>query len=191
VLSCYQADAAEAKRLWQIDVFKKLGKGLPTFGVCCSPLVVGNVVLVNVRGRGCSLVAGDADKSQVLWSKNDEPASTCSPVLFAGPAGYYHAYLARHQVPHFARLTVQRGVNAKAFGPLPLIGPPAEAPAAQSAAARKGPAWFQVMDRNEDGLVSPQEFLGPPELFRRLNLNGDGVIDAHEAWRAELARRSG
>jgi outer membrane protein assembly factor BamB len=83
VLSCYQADSG--KRLWQVDTYKNLGKGLPGFGVCCSPLVVGNVVLVSVGGKGCCLVAYDADKGEMLWKNYDEPASTSSPVLFAAP----------------------------------------------------------------------------------------------------------
>jgi outer membrane protein assembly factor BamB len=83
VLSCYEADGG--KRLWQVDTYKNLGKSLPTFGVCCSPLVIGNVVLLSVGGKGCSLVAYDADKGEMLWKAYDEPASTSSPVLMAAP----------------------------------------------------------------------------------------------------------
>jgi outer membrane protein assembly factor BamB len=81
VLSCYEADGG--KLLWQVDVYQKLGKPLPRFGVCCSPLVVGYVVLLNVGGKGCSLVAFDSAKGDVLWQKYDEPSSTSSPVLIA------------------------------------------------------------------------------------------------------------
>jgi outer membrane protein assembly factor BamB len=83
VLSCYSAD--KGKRLWQVDTYKNLGKGLPGFGVCCSPLVIGNVVLISVGGKGCSLVAYDAEKGEMLWKAYDEPASTSSPVLMAVP----------------------------------------------------------------------------------------------------------
>jgi hypothetical protein len=37
------------------------------------------------------------------------------------------------------------------------------------------------MDRNGDGVVSRREFLGPPELFRKLDRDGDGVISPAEA----------
>jgi Ca2+-binding EF-hand superfamily protein len=48
-------------------------------------------------------------------------------------------------------------------------------------AAKRGPSWFQKMDRNDDGEVSPREFLGPADLFDRLDPDHNGVIDAKEA----------
>lgn len=44
-----------------------------------------------------------------------------------------------------------------------------------------GPPWFQKMDRNRDGDLSPREFLGPRKEFQRLDANGDGLIEAAEA----------
>ena len=52
-------------------------------------------------------------------------------------------------------------------------------------ALTNGPEWFRKMDRNRDGDVSPREFLGPPALFKRLDLDGDGLITADEANQAE------
>jgi Ca2+-binding EF-hand superfamily protein len=46
------------------------------------------------------------------------------------------------------------------------------------------PAWFRALDRNGDGVISPREWLGPPEAFRKLDRDGDGVISADEAARA-------
>jgi outer membrane protein assembly factor BamB len=81
VLSCLEADSG--KQVWQVDTFKKLGASLPRFGVCCSPLVIGNRVLVAVGGKGSSVVAFDTDSGEIAWQAIDEPASTSSPVLFA------------------------------------------------------------------------------------------------------------
>ena len=76
-------DTETGKALWQIDAFKKLKTNLPRFGVCCSPLVVGNRVIVSVGGKGSSVVAFDADSGEIVWQGLDEPSSTSSPVLFA------------------------------------------------------------------------------------------------------------
>jgi Ca2+-binding EF-hand superfamily protein len=48
-------------------------------------------------------------------------------------------------------------------------------------AARKAPSWFQQMDRNGDGDLSKQEFLGTPAQFRKFDTDGDLLIDADEA----------
>jgi Ca2+-binding EF-hand superfamily protein len=63
---------------------------------------------------------------------------------------------------------------------------PAVARRAEPAAANpfEAPRWFKAMDRNGDGVISPREFVGPPEVFRKLDLNGDGVITPDEAARA-------
>lgn len=44
-----------------------------------------------------------------------------------------------------------------------------------------GPEWFRRMDRNQDGDVSPREFLGSPEHFRLIDSNQDQLISADEA----------
>jgi Ca2+-binding EF-hand superfamily protein len=51
--------------------------------------------------------------------------------------------------------------------------------------ASEAPVWFQKMDRNQDGEVSLREFLGPISVFRRLDTNGDGRLDVHEAQAAQ------
>ncbi|HVV99827.1 MAG TPA: hypothetical protein VHB77_05785 [Planctomycetaceae bacterium] len=48
-----------------------------------------------------------------------------------------------------------------------------------------GPAWFQHMDRNNDGDVSRREFLGTLEQFDRIDADHDGLIDSKEAESAK------
>lgn len=81
-LSCF--DVENGKQLWHVDTLKKLKAEMPRFGVCCSPLVIGNRVLVAVGGKGSSVVAFDTETGEIAWQALDEPASTSSPVLFAG-----------------------------------------------------------------------------------------------------------
>jgi outer membrane protein assembly factor BamB len=84
LLTC--CDASDGKRLWQVDMYKLTGSSLPRYGVCCSPLVVGNRVLISVGGKGKSIIAFDSESGEVQWQAFDDPASTSSPILFAGVA---------------------------------------------------------------------------------------------------------
>jgi Ca2+-binding EF-hand superfamily protein len=60
-----------------------------------------------------------------------------------------------------------------------------KSPQSPQPAPSEGPVWFQKMDRDHDGEVSLREFLGPISVFRRLDSNGDGHIDVHEAQSAQ------
>jgi outer membrane protein assembly factor BamB len=82
LLTCY--DIEKGKRLWQVDLYKQFKADIPAFAVCCSPLVVGNRVIVSVGGSGRCVVALHAETGEVQWRALDDPASTSSPVLFAG-----------------------------------------------------------------------------------------------------------
>jgi len=83
------------------------------------------------------------------------------------------------------QLDVDQSVDGKSFGPVALAGGGKRAHAAAEP-VRRGPRWFQAMDRNGDGYLSPREFLGSPELFRLLDTDGDGLISVEEAetWKS-------
>jgi Ca2+-binding EF-hand superfamily protein len=72
------------------------------------------------------------------------------------------------------------GPSVKSWGGVPI---PAVAKRSWPGATKplQTPSWFRAMDRNGDGIISPSEFVGPPEVFRKLDLNGDGVISPDEA----------
>jgi outer membrane protein assembly factor BamB len=84
VLSCFDADTG--KQRWQVDTFKKLGARLPRFGATCSPLVVGNRVLVAVGGKGSAVAAYDTDSGELAWKSLDGPVSSGSPVVYLNRA---------------------------------------------------------------------------------------------------------
>lgn len=101
-LTCFEADTG--KQVWQVDCFKEFKANLPQFGVCCSPLVVGNKVIVAVGGKGSSVVAFETETGKVAWQALDEPAGTSSPVLVVagGKAG---------RLPEVAFMTTLRVVG--------------------------------------------------------------------------------
>lgn len=82
LLGCY--DVEDGKRLWQVDLYKQFKADLPNFAVCCSPLVIGNRVIVSVGGKGRCVVALNAESGNVEWQTLDDAASTASAILFAG-----------------------------------------------------------------------------------------------------------
>ncbi|WP_254508497.1 PQQ-binding-like beta-propeller repeat protein [Anatilimnocola floriformis] len=82
VMSCY--DIEQGKRLWQVDVYERFNATLPNFAVCCSPLVIGNRVILSVGGKGHSLVALHTETGETVWEMLDDEASTSSPILFTG-----------------------------------------------------------------------------------------------------------
>jgi outer membrane protein assembly factor BamB len=79
VLSCWTAD--DGKLVWQRDTLKQFKVENLKFGVSTSPIVVGKAVIVNVGGKGASIVAFDRDDGSVLWQTLDDPASYSSPIL--------------------------------------------------------------------------------------------------------------
>jgi outer membrane protein assembly factor BamB len=81
MLTCFKADTGEI--LWKVDALKQFKINVPRFGVCCSPVVIGNRVIVAVGGKGSSIVAFDTNTGEVAWQALDEVANTSSPLVLA------------------------------------------------------------------------------------------------------------
>jgi outer membrane protein assembly factor BamB len=81
ILTC--VDAKTGTKVWQIDTRKMFQTPELKFGVATSPLVSGDLVLVNVGGKGASVVAFNKDTGDVVWKNLDDGASYSSPILFA------------------------------------------------------------------------------------------------------------
>jgi Ca2+-binding EF-hand superfamily protein len=65
----------------------------------------------------------------------------------------------------------------------------AEPPGLPMSGWRSAPRWFRKMDRNQDGDISPREFIGSVEQFKKLDADGDGLISIAEAEAADRAAR--
>jgi outer membrane protein assembly factor BamB len=79
ILSC--VDTVTGKLLWEVDTLKKYKASNLLFGVSCSPLIVDDLVLVSVGGKGASIVAFDRMNGQEKWKALDDPASYASPIV--------------------------------------------------------------------------------------------------------------
>lgn len=80
LLTCFDAD--NGKQLWQADTAGEFKPPRLIFGASCSPLVEKDAVLVNVGGKGASVVAFHKDTGKVLWKSQDDGASYASPIVF-------------------------------------------------------------------------------------------------------------
>jgi len=80
IVTCWEA--AGGKQLWQVDTFKEFNASNLFFGVSCSPLIEGDLLLLNVGGPGASIVAFKKDTGEVAWKALDDKATYSSPIAF-------------------------------------------------------------------------------------------------------------
>ena len=83
ILSCY--DAKTGNRIWRVNPYSELNASRPGFGVCSSPLVVADRVVLPVGGAGSGVVAYHAETGELAWKACDEPAAAASPVMVSRP----------------------------------------------------------------------------------------------------------
>jgi outer membrane protein assembly factor BamB len=73
-------DVETGKKIWGRDVNTDYAVPKAYFGVGTSPLLEGNLLLVNVGGRGAGIVAFDKDTGKEVWKATSHAASYSSPV---------------------------------------------------------------------------------------------------------------
>ncbi len=78
VLKC--VDATSGTTRWEADILIEHAAENCYFGMCASPLIVDNKVIVSPGGKGNSLVAYDKSDGKLVWKGGDGDASYSSPV---------------------------------------------------------------------------------------------------------------
>jgi outer membrane protein assembly factor BamB len=80
ILNCH--DARTGKLIWGKDVLAEAGHGVPTWAKSCSPLVVGERVIVTLGDKAeNNLAAFNVADGKVIWRAGDYQSSYASPVL--------------------------------------------------------------------------------------------------------------
>lgn len=71
----------EGRVVWQKHLVKNLGGKQPTWGYAGSPLVLGDLLLLDVGAPGGSAVTLNKLTGEVVWKAGDDPASYSSPIV--------------------------------------------------------------------------------------------------------------
>ncbi len=85
-LSCL--DWATGRPLWTVEAGKNFGADMGFFGPACSPLILGQRILLNLGNReGGGVAAFDLETGKLLWKATDHEAGYASPIPTSDDAG--------------------------------------------------------------------------------------------------------
>ena len=71
----------DGKSLWSHDVVQELGGKVADYGMACSPLVIGDLVVVTAGAPNATVVAYDTETGKLAWKAGSDPAGYSSPAL--------------------------------------------------------------------------------------------------------------
>jgi outer membrane protein assembly factor BamB len=74
-------NAADGRPLWSHNTVKELRGKVAEYGMACSPLVVGNVVVITAGAPKATVAAYDTDSGKLFWTAGDDVAGYSSPAL--------------------------------------------------------------------------------------------------------------
>lgn len=77
LLNCLE----DGRLIWSKHLVKDLGGKQPTWGYAVSPLVLGDMLLLEPGGKGASAVALNKLTGAIVWKTGDDPASYSSPIV--------------------------------------------------------------------------------------------------------------
>ena len=74
-------DAASGRTVWRKDLLEEYGIRMPIWGISASPVIIGDLVIVQIGGASACLVAFDRRTGQERWKALDDQASYSTPVI--------------------------------------------------------------------------------------------------------------
>jgi outer membrane protein assembly factor BamB len=72
--------AGQPRVVWQHDLLAEFDATIPRWGVACSPLVEGDLVVVITGGKRGTVAAFERNTGELRWASGDNPAGYSSPV---------------------------------------------------------------------------------------------------------------
>lgn len=72
---------ADGKPIWQHDTIAELGGKVADYGMACSPLIVGDLVIVTVGAPNAAVVAYHCKTGKLAWKAGSDSAGYSSPAL--------------------------------------------------------------------------------------------------------------
>jgi len=72
---------ADGKIAWQHDTVKQLGGKVAPYGMACSPLSAGDLIVVTVGAPGATVAAYKKQSGELAWKTGDDTAGYSSPTL--------------------------------------------------------------------------------------------------------------
>ncbi len=78
----FALDSKTGDQLWRVDLPSEHGASIPTYGVASSPLVVEQLVIVQIgAGPGKCIAAFDVFNGKMVWSAGDDTVAYQSPLV--------------------------------------------------------------------------------------------------------------
>ena len=76
----HSLDAKSGELIWKRNLRKELGSSKGFFGRACSPIIIGNTLIIQAGGKGCGIIGLDPAKGTLKWKATDHEAGYASPI---------------------------------------------------------------------------------------------------------------
>ncbi|MEC7861050.1 MAG: PQQ-binding-like beta-propeller repeat protein [Verrucomicrobiota bacterium] len=76
----HSLDAKSGELIWKRNLRKELGSSKGFFGRTCSPIIIGNTLIIQAGGKGCGIIGLDPAKGTLKWKATDHEAGYASPI---------------------------------------------------------------------------------------------------------------